>query len=292
LKYGADLHARTSDGVYTPLDEALGRGHRRAARLLYLAVAKHHPEAYGTPLHAAANIGDAVLVEDLIASGAEVNGRDYELKTPLHWAVGKRQPLLAQLILEFHKVERISPAVQLSPEESVKVLVRHGAELEAKDAYGYTPLLTAGHWRQDASARLLIEAGADVNTRDDTGWTPLMSGKSIRTLELLIARGADLTATRHGWDALAYAVHQRRREGVEFLIAHGLSVNPAGGSTQTPLHTAALLGYRDMVALLLAHGADPEARNEQGRTPLDLAKSRKFMGIVRMLTRPASSPSD
>ena len=115
-----------------------------------------------------------------------------------------------------------------------------------------------------------------------------MVAGTVSNLELLIAKGADLTATRHGWSALTYAAHQGRRAGVEYLISYGLSVTPP----EEALHTAALLGHRDIVALLLAHGADPEAKDQYGRTPRDLAKSGRHMAIVRMLTRPASSSAE
>lgn len=291
LKYGANLHAYSS--IYamsrTPLELAVRYRRRRAAQLLYSESAERDSGTYGLPLHAAADIGDPALARDLIEAGAVVNAVDYKLQTPLHWAVGQRRPLLAELILEYQKVERISPPASLSQEETVKVLLCSGANLEAKDADGFTPLLKASHWNSDTAARLLIEAGADVNTHDETGWTPLLSGRSARTLELLIARGADLKATRRGWDALSYACNSGRLEAVRFLIEHGLNVNPLGVPNRTPLHSAALLGHKDIVALLLARGADPEARDQLGRTPRDLAKSGRHMAIVRMLTRQASS---
>jgi len=94
LKHGANLHAYSSiyDMSRTPLELAVRYCRRRAARVLYSEIAKQYPEAYGSPLHAAAEIGDPVLARELIETGAGINAVDYKLQTPLHWAVGQRRP--------------------------------------------------------------------------------------------------------------------------------------------------------------------------------------------------------
>jgi ankyrin repeat protein len=57
--------------------------------------------------------------------------------------------------------------------EAAKLLIEHGANVNAKDGSGVVPLHEAAQMWNLAVARLLLEHGADVNARDDKGLTPL-----------------------------------------------------------------------------------------------------------------------
>ena len=71
------------------------------------------------------------------------------------------------------------------------VVSAKGADVNAKDRYGYTPLYLA--WKSDL-AELLIANGADLNTKDNQGRTPMPHWKEVGTgeiAELLRKRGAE-----------------------------------------------------------------------------------------------------
>ena len=53
--------------------------------------------------------------------------------------------------------------------EVERLLLEHGADIEAKDNHGWTPLHWAAVYDFPEGARLLLEAGADVNARQITG---------------------------------------------------------------------------------------------------------------------------
>jgi hypothetical protein len=55
--------------------------------------------------------------------------------------------------------------------DQVKVLLDSGANIEAKDKRGRTPLILAAQHGQVETVRLLLAKGADVNARDRDGWT-------------------------------------------------------------------------------------------------------------------------
>lgn len=65
---------------------------------------------------------------------------------------------------------------------AIQLLINHGANVNAKDGDGMTPMYWAvEHFRIDA-IRLLIKYGADVNTTDNIGWTPLeVAYRSLRS---------------------------------------------------------------------------------------------------------------
>lgn len=109
-----------------------------------------------------------------------------------------------------------------------RILLNGGADPNARDKMGFTPLLlacgkaTSGY---KAIAEKLIQKGADINVRDRLGWTPLLlslSGGTAEIAEILIERGADVSArTRAGESALALARKAGRDHVVELLELKG-----------------------------------------------------------------------
>ena len=91
----------------------------------------------------------------------------------------------------------------------LRTLLDQGADANARDPSGWTPLLEtvfAGHVE---AAKTLLERGADANAADDGGWTPLMEAAAKGNKELvslLIRYGADADArNRQGWTPLKAA---------------------------------------------------------------------------------------
>jgi ankyrin repeat protein len=55
----------------------------------------------------------------------------------------------------------------------VALLIASGADVQARNCYGSTPLHTAAVSAMRTAAKLLLAAGADVNAANNGGWTPL-----------------------------------------------------------------------------------------------------------------------
>ena len=101
-----------------------------------------------------------------------------------------------------------------------------------------------------------IKKGADVNARDEEGLTPLMtaSSKNYKNLaEILISEGADVsTRDTQGFTALIWAASENRKEIAELLISNGADVNAKDDMGGTPLSWA---GSKDMADFLKSQGA-------------------------------------
>jgi ankyrin repeat protein len=115
--------------------------------------------------------------------------------------------------------------------EAAEMLLRAGADLEARDHAGCTAL----HIANIASSNrpmviLLIKAGANLNTRNFTGMTPLMYAarrqhglKNVKLLMSFAKGGLDLQATdRGGATALWHAIEGMNLDAATFLIKAGL----------------------------------------------------------------------
>lgn len=112
-----------------------------------------------------------------------------------------------------------------------KILMHAGADIDARDARGLTPLLIAcgkSAYGYKDIAEALIKKGALFNVRDSLGFTPLLlslSGGSVDIAKLLIERGADvLASTRKGETALSLAKQSNDAVAagiVDLLISKG-----------------------------------------------------------------------
>jgi ankyrin repeat protein len=216
-------------------------------------------DPYSSPLHTAAQKGDADVVRRLIADGVNVDAKDYYSKTPLH------------------------VAAETGNEKIVALLIKAGADIEVgvpgyPDArfIGATPLIIATLLGQTTVAELLISAGADVNARN-TGVTgedrTVLHNAVVNGQEsiaaLLIAGGADIdsTAALTLRTPLFKAVRGGHGSIVELLISNGANVNAKDINAGTPLHFATISGDYDTVRLLLANGADVNAKTVRGASP-------------------------
>lgn len=83
----------------------------------------------------------------------------------------------------------------LTDVETVKLLLECGADIEAKDSYGATPLLQKVRCGGPTEvARLLLEWGADIEAKNSNGNTPLLAAlikKKVNMAKLLLEWGAD-----------------------------------------------------------------------------------------------------
>ncbi len=191
-----------------------------------------------TALIRAAITGDAELVSLLLAHHADAKHADRNGATALHFAIDDRA--------------------------KTEALLAAGADPNATDNTGYTPLMTAAN-RGDGGdvVELLLDHGADPNHRADDEMTPLIlaGGGDLRSVKALLSHGADPRAhTSAGFDALHAAVVIGNTEAARLLVARGADVNAKAGHGRTPLIEAAEQGRPDLVQLLIAHGADVNAR--------------------------------
>ncbi len=86
------------------------------------------------------------------------------------------------------------------PLKLARTLVDHGANVNAEDNWGRTPLCRLLGATDDSGddffgvAQLLVDHGADMNVRDEDHETPLHLASHFLGLELLVDHGANVNA--------------------------------------------------------------------------------------------------
>lgn len=90
------------------------------------------------------------------------------------------------------KVAPIHSACAISHFEITELLIKYGADVNAKQSQGVSPLHSTAHNGKTSLSKLLIDNGADINAKTDNGQTPLFMANEKNfneTAELIIKYG-------------------------------------------------------------------------------------------------------
>ncbi len=186
---------------------------------------------------AAAECGNAFLVEQLLIEGATVDSRDSEGYTPLAWAAANGH------------------------EAVVKLLLNNGAAVESMDEFGRTPLARAAANGHEAVVELLLDNNAAVDSMDEWSRTPLSwaanNGREA-VVKLLLSKGADVASqSLHGKTPLSWAAEYGKETVVKLLLNRGAAVDSTDKWGETPLSRAAVNKHKAVVKLLQRHAQQP-----------------------------------
>lgn len=223
-------------------------------------------------------------------------------------------PLLADAAVDM--TERIRPsderamrlihlAVGENRFDAAQALIRHGADLNLRNAGGRTALHDCFELQRDGIRDLLLAAGAvvdvcaaaaygmedrladllafDPSLANDlsTGIPPLgwaAYGRAAGAAGLLIEAGAILDRPPHDGGNWAAASDVASVDVTRIMLASGADPNWRNRDGDTPLHLAVrsrlVREPADFVAAMLAGGADASIRNLAGRTALDECVAR------------------
>ncbi len=151
----------------------------------------------------AAEKGDRDAVRSLIQQKADVNGVQGDGTSALHWAAYKDDVEMAKMLL--------------AAGANTKAVTRDGL---------ITPLFMACRNGDAPMIQAIIAAGADPNAADEHGTTPLMAAASAGNpdaLKTLIEHGANVNAKEgvHGQTALMFAAALGRDQAIHLLTSYG-----------------------------------------------------------------------
>jgi ankyrin repeat protein len=203
-------------------------------------------------------------------------------------------PILAQ--------SPLADAIESSRRDAALELIEQGADVNAAQGDGTTPLHWAAYQLDADLVALLIERGARANTSNRYGATPLgeaAKAANAAIVERLLGAGAEVDAANaDGETALMLAARTGSTEVAQRLIAAGADVNAREAwRDQTALMWAAEGAFSELVDLFIAHGADVRARaaaNDWGSqiTSEPRAQYRPTGGLTPLLYAARSGCAD
>uniref|UniRef100_A0A8C1WS57 Ankyrin repeat domain 28b n=1 Tax=Cyprinus carpio TaxID=7962 RepID=A0A8C1WS57_CYPCA len=212
-----------------------------------------------TPLHAAAYLGDAEIIELLILSGKFI------------WNIHHNETNFLKLLTPLH-VAAANKAVRCA-----EALVPLLSNVNVSDRAGRTALHHAafsGHLEVSEQPFTYVW----VQLRDE--YLSLFKFSFFYTLQmycfimvrLLLSRGANINAfDKKDRRAIHWAAYMGHMEVVKLLVSHGAEVTCKDKKAYTPLHAAASSGMISVVKYLLDLGVDMNEPNAYGNTPLHVA---------------------
>lgn len=182
---------------------------------------------------------------------------------------------------------------------TVLQLLAKGADINAHDARGRTPVMAATHGNRPDTVRTLIRAGADIDIQDNRKDNPFLYAGAeglLDILKLAIDAGASTRLTnRFGGTALIPAAERGHVEVVsELLTRTDVDVNHVNNLGWTALLEAIILGdggprRTEVVRLLVGAGADVNLADSDGVTPLAHARQRGYRQMAEILENAGAS---
>jgi len=186
-------------------------------------------------------------VQEILDEGFDVNQRDGENVTLLHWAsINNRRDIVRLFISAGSELDAVggellsTPLHWASRQGHIGVIVQlmgAGANPSLRDGEGAAAIHLAAQFGHTAIVGYLIAKGQNVNTVDSNGMTPLMWAayrtSTIDPLRLLVTLGSSLTATDNvqGNTGLHWAIQAKNSTGTSILTNKGLASSGQMGMT-------------------------------------------------------------
>ena len=211
------------------------------------------------------------------------------LSTAAGWACGQVEPGAAEIAA----YGGLHAAAQRGDAARLVELLAAGADPQVRDGRGRTPLHVATFARRRDAIRVLARSGADLDALESDRYdaaTIAAVADDEDTLRLLLQLGASArqVTSRYDGTALIAAAHLGHDGVVRQLIAAGAPLDHVNNLHWTAVIESIVLGdggprHQATLRALLDAGASTRLADRHGRTPLELARSRGYEAMVRLL---------
>uniref|UniRef100_A0A8C7ZGM4 Ankyrin repeat and SOCS box containing 15b n=1 Tax=Oryzias sinensis TaxID=183150 RepID=A0A8C7ZGM4_9TELE len=224
-----------------------------------------------TALTLAAEADRVANVKMLLQHGASPHNTNGKNESPLLLAVKQRSyEMVYTLVMGGAFVEQVCLTKWRAIHEAAKVgcsrilmlLLRHGANISARDGHGVTPLGIAAEHGKAEALDILIQHGGDVNAQASNGDTVLYDASgsgNLDCIKLLLLHGANPNVASY---ACQLPIHRAAYEGHILALRTLIPITTQRAirlSGQSPVHSAADGGQAECLELLLQKGYNVNA---------------------------------
>ncbi|XP_045194957.2 uncharacterized protein LOC123550589 [Mercenaria mercenaria] len=228
-----------------------------------------------TPLHILIKLSEEKSerdYKDILEAGADPNISDCKGDTALHCIFKK---YMNQLEEDTEETDGQAKVLDDLTGKVIPYLVKHGADVNAANQRGESPLFLAKHKEH---INTLVSLGADINQRNELLQTPLLyfvgeKNVELDTLEDLLRKGANVSATDiHGSTVLHYiAWHGFHRDFLPTLNKYKVK-DKRDMLGQLPCDVAYMQGYEEIFDDLCECSDDSHINREHFNLTKDVIK--------------------
>lgn len=175
----------------------------------------------------------------------------------------------------------------------IRALLNDGADANARDGAGRTPIHVAAFGSRYDAVRALVAGGADINALENSRYdvitiAAVKDDVGMVRLALELGGNAKLVTSPYDGTALIAAAHLGHDEVVRVLIDAGAPLDHVNNLGWTALIEAVVLGdggprHVDTVKHLVAAGANRSIADRNGVTPLQHAERRAYREMMAIL---------
>ncbi|GAB5588204.1 hypothetical protein Unana1_03104 [Umbelopsis nana] len=251
-----------------------------------------------TALHKACYASKMETARSLIQQGADKEAKDKENGWTSLFLAAKDPKIILLLIAEGADIEAkngdgltaLHYYTSIGQVDAIHLLLNYGCNIESRDLSGHNALHYAAAHNQAESMKILLDNGLDPYIGNSTDYTAFHQSAQIgneKMMKVLLDSGFNVD-TKGGPDrmtALLFAILHSNLKVVQFLLAHGASVNTIDNRGRTSLHYAAKRDALEIAEMLLNSGVAVNALDDFGESALDVAAVDDNLSIVAILVR-------
>ncbi len=178
--------------------------------------------------------------------------------------------------------------------DSVKILIKKGADVNAINIYGITPLLYAVDLGNYQICNFLLEKGANPNyipPYDPPALSMAIINNRDSILSLLLKYKANPNILdKYGYTPLTYAIYYGNYLAADLLLYLGANPNQ-NFANWTPLELASYYDDTLLVKMLLFYGANPNQQDSLGYSALHICAQNNCVNSASILLENGANPN-